>query len=131
MGVEAIWRLGAADIRAWRGRHWLTQADAALWFDRSCDWVKSVECGRRCVAFEGLHPHILGVFRRFYAIEAYAKAIQAEVMPDATGPKASVALQRAIEALRAAGMQASDVERLMPQLFETKAQSKEKGKTKA
>jgi hypothetical protein len=59
-----------------------------------------------------LHARILAVFTRYYALEAYAKAIQAELTSDLDSPKAGAALRRAIEALRAAGMQASDVERL-------------------
>jgi hypothetical protein len=63
----------------------------------------------------------MAVFTRFYAIEGYAKALQQELTPDLEGPKARVALQRAIEALRAAGMQASDVDRLSAQPYDKQA----------
>jgi hypothetical protein len=55
------------------------------------------------------------VFTRYYALEAFARGIQGELGLETEGPKAQVALRRAIEALRAAGMQAEDVHRLMSQ----------------
>jgi hypothetical protein len=82
----------------------------------SLGWLKAVEAGTH--APRDLHARIEAVFTRFYALEAYAKAIQAEVTPDVTGPKARIALNRAIEAVRAAGMQVSDVERLMAQPYD-------------
>jgi hypothetical protein len=51
----------------------------------------------------------MAVFVRFYALEAFAKGIQAEVTPEASGTEARIALQRAIEALRAAGAQADNL----------------------
>jgi hypothetical protein len=120
MGVVEVSRLDGSAIRGWRGRHW-PQAEAALWFDRSVDWVHSVELGRRRWRSPTLHSQILAVFTRFYALEAFARGIQAEVDPNASGPKARIALNRAIEALRAAGMQASDVDRLSAQPYDKQA----------
>jgi hypothetical protein len=85
----------------------------------SLGWIKVVEAGTH--APRNLHGRIEAVFTRFYALEAYAKAVQAEVTPGVTGPKARVALNRAIEALRAAGMKVSDVERLMAQPYDKQA----------
>jgi hypothetical protein len=56
---------------------------------------------------------------RYDALEAYARAVQAELNLGLPPHKAGPALRRAIEALRAAGMQASHVERLMAQPYET------------
>jgi hypothetical protein len=70
------------------------------------------------------------VFVRYAAIEAYARAIQAEVDPHATEPEAGIALRRAVEALRAHGMQIEHVRQLMPQPSDNNAHLSKKVKPK-
>ena len=119
-------RLTAEDIRLWRVRHWLTRPRAALWFGMSLGWIKAVEAETH--APRDLHGRIEAVFTRFYALEAYVKGLQAELTPDLTGPKARIALSRAIEALRAAGATAENLPPLKPQPSDMKAHLGEKGK---
>jgi hypothetical protein len=68
-------------------------------------WVKAVERGERCALGHERVPGTLpgrieAVFTRTHALEAYARAFQAELTPDLTGPRARIARNRAIEALR-------------------------------
>jgi hypothetical protein len=115
MGISFERRLGSDDIRQWRVRHWLTRPRAALWFGLSLGWIKAVEAGTH--APRDLHGRIEAVFSRYAALEAYARAVREDMgLPD-HGPS----LRRAVEALRAAGMQASHVERLMAQPYDKRA----------
>jgi hypothetical protein len=72
----------------------------------------------------GLSERVAEVFARYAAIEAFARAVQREVTPEATGPKARVALQRAIEALRAAGMTTYQAKYLLDKMAQTAPKGK-------
>jgi len=117
------------EIRAWRGRHYLTQGSAGLWFGRSARWVKAVESGDHRPS--GIAARAEAVFARYAALEAYARAVQLEVDPYASGPSGRRALARAVEALRAAGMQVEDVKRLMPSVLEQEPQPSDMNTQKA